>query len=91
MNISAHKLNYRDFAIVVKQDFGGRPHLIDGMPCMWGYVVTAGPTQSYPGSNAMPGATWFQTVKDAKKAIDVFIEVEGNAEKFWNKMRRANS
>lgn len=79
--------HYRGFDIKVKRDFGGMPHWIDGMPCMWGYVVCHGSAQEYAGCNAMPGATWFQTVKEAKRAIDVFIEANGDADAFWARFR----
>lgn len=83
--MAAHKLKYREFEIVMKLDFGDEFHLIDGMPCNQGYIVCYGPTQKYAKCNAMPGATWFQTVKQAKRAIDVLIQVggEGKAEAFW--------
>lgn len=59
--------------IVVKKDFGTSPgfHLIDGLPCAWGYIVTK------DGCNVIPGATWFQTVEDAKFAIEVLTLTDG--------------
>lgn len=79
-------LDYKGFRIVVKRDFGSSPFLIDGMPCIWGYVVTYGPGMEYAGCNAMPGATWFQTVREAKDAIDTHIAVGGekNSDAFWS-------
>jgi hypothetical protein len=70
-SIAAHKVIHRGFEIRVKRDFGNQFHLIDGMPCMWGYVVVK------DGCNAMPGATWFQTVKAAKRGIDALFDVGG--------------
>lgn len=81
--------DYNGFRIVVKQDFGGQPFRIDAMPCMWGYVVIYAPGAAYAGCNAMPGATWFQTVQDAKDAIDILIAVGGekNSDEFWTVMQ----
>lgn len=78
-SIAAYKLRYRGYDIVVKRDFGDKPFLIDGMPCMWGYVVcntaeTIETKGQYAGTNAMPGAILFQTVKAAKRAIDALID-----------------
>ena len=33
----------------------------------------------------MPGATWFLSVEDAKHEIDTFIDIDGNAAKFWQR------
>lgn len=63
-----HKLEYRGYHIVLKRDFGRHFHLVDGMPCRWGFIVTKG------GANALPGAVWCQTVKEAKQCIDCLIE-----------------
>lgn len=80
----AHKVAYRGFTIRLKGDFGDSFFLIDGMPCAWGYVAVRN------GCNAMPGATWFQTVKEAKRGIDALIAAEANfytpagqAKEFW--------
>lgn len=72
-----YQVDHRGHSIIVKQDFGDSWHLIDGMPCAWGYVVVK------DGCNAMPAAIWFQTVRDAKAAIDILIQAEGDAQKFW--------
>lgn len=74
--------SYKGYDIVVKRDFGSQFFLIDGMPCMWGYVVVIGKDKPFAGCNAMPGATWFQTVKDAIEAIDV-LEITGDCAEFW--------
>ena len=34
----------------------------------------------------MPGAMWFFTVREAKRAIDVYKAVRGNAPRFWERM-----
>ena len=78
-------VEHRGYRIAVKQDFGPEPPTVDGMPVMSGYVVL-----DQDGDNAMPGATWFQTVKSAKHAIDVLIDVGGpeNADQFWALLRQ---
>lgn len=83
-SIASYKRDYRGYEIRVKRDFGSQFHLIDGMPCMWGYVVVK------DGCNAMPGATWFQTVKEAKRAIDVLIEHPEGGDAFWKALRGEN-
>ncbi len=86
----AYTVDYRGCTIRVKGDFGDNPFLIDGMPCAWGYVVTRG------HCNVMPGATWFQTVKDAKRGIDALVMAEAMnqndtmiAEAFWTAIRES--
>ncbi len=87
---------YKGFVIKIKRDFGNtgqHMHLIDGMPCAWGYVVT----DEKEFINVMPAATWFQTVKDAIRAIDILIECGGkpvapydagiDSDLFWQKYR----
>lgn len=81
--LAAAGLGYNGYRIVVKLDFGNHPSHIDGMPCMWGYIVTGNGVSTPSSCNAMPGATWFQTVEDAKLAIDILIAVEGKAGDFW--------
>lgn len=80
--IASYSVKYRGFKVVVKRDFGGRFFLIDGMPCMWGYVVI-----DDTGCNVMPGATWFQTVRDAKRGIDNLLRAEDDPVAFWELMR----
>ena len=48
------------------------------MPCMWGYIIGKS-----AGVNSAPGAAWFETVEDARVAIDILIRVDGDAKKFW--------
>lgn len=71
---------YGKYTIVEKRDFGSTPYWIDGFPVKHGYVVVR------DGCNAMPGATWFQTVREAKRACDILDRV-GEAE-FWSEWRR---
>jgi hypothetical protein len=70
---------YRTLFIVPKRDFG-TGFLIKGKMVKKGWVVTDGTC------NIMPGATWFQTVPQAKHAIDTLIAVQGDADMFWEIM-----
>lgn len=73
---------YRDYEIKEKLDFGSNPHIIKGEVVKEGVVVVK------DGCNAMPGATWFRNIIDAKEAIDALILADGNSEVFWLIMRR---
>lgn len=72
-------MEYRGYVIVEKRDFGGSGYLIDGFRVQHGYVVT-----EHGGCNAMPGATWFLSVREACEAIDVLL-ARGEKD-FWNAM-----
>jgi hypothetical protein len=78
-------VEHRGYCITVKKDFNGVPVLVDGLPVLWGYVVH----KAGEKKNAMPNDTWFQSVKNAKHAIDVLIDVGGaeNEEQFWAMLR----
>jgi hypothetical protein len=82
-------IDYRGYCIRLKDDFGPEPTYVDGMPCLSGFIVTYGEGHPHAGANAMPAATWFQTVKAAKHATDVLIDVGGqeNADEFWSMLR----
>jgi hypothetical protein len=74
---------YKEHVIVDKRDFGRHPHLVNGKYVKTGFVVT------YKGANIMPGAVWFQSVAEAKTAIDILLE---HGEKgFWNAFRGTHS
>jgi hypothetical protein len=90
--------SYRGYVIGPKQDFGTHGYLSNGKIIKKGWVVCYGPgarmdlrdapNMLVEGCNAMPGATWFQTIKEAKHGIDVLIKVGGeqNSDKFWEIM-----
>jgi hypothetical protein len=61
----ATKNVYRGFEI--KPTHFAQPSLIKGKSVSDGFVTVA------KGCNPMPGATWFQTIKEAKLAIDVLL------------------
>jgi hypothetical protein len=72
---------YRLFMILPKRDFGtGSGWLIKGKWVKEGWVVT----DTAGLCNAMPAAAWFQTLDEARHAIDVWIAVKGDAEMFWD-------
>lgn len=75
-------IRYRTLTIVPKRDFGGQPHLIKGRAVMAGFVVIDNLC-----CNIMPGATWFETIEEAKHAIDVLIAVRGDSDMFWEIMQ----
>lgn len=79
----AKTYTYRGHKIEPKRDFGsGKGHLIDGKWVKKGWVVVKS------NCNVMPGACWFQTIKEAKHGIDVLIQVGGekNSGAFWDIM-----
>lgn len=71
---------YRGHEIKPKRDFGETGYFIDGKYVKKGWNVVK------DGCNIMPGATWFQTVQEAKESIDLLIAVKGNAEEFWRRV-----
>lgn len=69
------------YRIVPKQDFGsGAGYLINGRYVKRGFIVTR------DGCNCMPGATWFETVAEAMRAIPV-LEETGGSPAFWSRVR----
>lgn len=64
------KTSYRDYYIETKRDHTGVIGYSEGHNIIQGFVVTNGKL-----TNVMPGATWFQTVASAKRAIDILIDV----------------
>lgn len=67
-------INYRGHEIRPKRDFpfGSKEK---------GFVVCQGIC------NVMPGGTWFKTRDEAVEAIDVLLEVKGDAGRFWEIMQ----
>lgn len=84
--MKAHSIiEYKGYGIAEKRDWGtGKGHYIDGFFVRHGYVVTG----RVGLCNMMPGATWFLTVVDAKRAIDDLITAGDDAERFWQLVRR---
>jgi hypothetical protein len=84
LNVPDIKIIHLGFVIVPKLDFGNSAYHTKGNIVKRGYVVTDG------GSlNVMPGATWFQSVIEARHAIGVLHASRGNAQMFWAMMREA--
>lgn len=82
------------YRIVPKKDFGNSPFLINGKMVSTGLVVIYN-TGKYKGCNAMPGATWSQTIRDALQMIAVFEQCGGdtpsyNNNLFWNTLHSVN-
>lgn len=82
MSASLKAIHYRGYRIQPKLDFGPVGYLVNGKYVKKGYVVTDGVC------NVMPGATWFQTVSEARKAVDILIAVGGEnaSELMWEIM-----
>ena len=73
--------NGRKYRIVPKRDFGSGKGFYDrGRWIKKGFVVTDG------FCNVMPGATWFETIPDAMRAIRVHL-VTSNSNEFWDAFR----
>lgn len=79
------------YRIVPKRDFGGQPFLIDGRTVSSGFVVVYN-TGQWKGCNAMPGATWSETIRGALLMIRVLEHVGGerNGPRFWKLLHRVN-
>lgn len=72
----------RKYRIQPKRDFGsGNGFLINGQWVKAGFVVTDG------FCNVMPGATWFQTIADAFRAIVIWEMAGKRADEFWRLWR----
>lgn len=83
-------IDYQGFTIEPKRDFGPHGFFLEGRFTKVGCVVIK------DACNAMPGATWFRTIEDAKEAIDVLIAVGGAdiwqrpavySKRFWERMQ----
>ena len=73
-------MKYKGYIIKPKREFGSDGFLINGKRVQEGFVVT-----NEHNINVMPGATWFQTIKDAKKGIDVLIKY--GEKNFWKGLK----
>lgn len=73
------EIQHGRFSIVSKQDFGSQPFWLDGRWVCTGFVVI----ESATGCNCMPGACWFMSVEDAKKAADVWDACNNDPDRFW--------
>ena len=69
-------VEYKDYIIKPKRDFGTSGFLINGKRVREGFVVV-----DKFNINVMPGATWFQTVKEAEKGIDILFKY--GEKDFW--------
>lgn len=78
-------MKYRNYQIEPKKDFPKDGFLIDGKMVKKGWIVTDG------YANIMPGATWFQTVQEAKEGIQALYLSKGNSKKFWDILKDTQS
>jgi hypothetical protein len=74
---SQKSYKYRGHTIEGKRDFGTHGYLSNGKVIRKGWVVVK------DFCNIMPGGTWFFSLSEARRAIDVLIRVKGNAQRFW--------
>lgn len=72
------------YRIKPKRDFTAKGFWIDGAWVRQGFVVT----DESGTTNVMPAATWFRTIADAMRGIEVLEHVHGNATDWWIAMRR---
>ena len=70
------EVDYKGYIIKPKRDFPSYGFLINGKRVHGGFVVT-----NKHNINVMPAATWFLTIKEAKKGIDVLTKYGEND--FW--------
>jgi len=75
------KVDYKGYNINPKRDFGSYGFLIKEKTVSKGFVVT-----DKHNVNVMPGATWFQTIKDAKNGINVLIKY--GEKNFWKGLKK---
>lgn len=79
-NVKNRVVTYRGFTIKPKLDFGSYPHRNHGNVISTGWVVIK------DGCLALPGATWSESILSARASIDIWIEANFNAEKYWELM-----
>lgn len=71
-------VEYKGYTIHPKLDMGSAPWLVNGNKYRRGYIVTRN------GVQVIPGGAWFHSVIEARFAVDVLIESNGNGAAFWN-------
>lgn len=71
-------IEYKGYTIRPKLDMGSTPWLSNGNDYRRGYIVTRN------GVQVMPGAAWFSSVIEARVAVDILIQVDGDGSAFWN-------
>lgn len=71
-------VEYKGYAICPKLDMGSVPWQVAGNQYQRGYIVTRN------GVQFMPGAAWFTSVIEARVAVDILIESNGDSSAFWN-------
>lgn len=82
-----YKPEYAGFWIKPKRDFGetGFYDSKTRRNVKEGWVIVK------DGCNAMPGATWAHNLAEAQQMIDVYMAVDGDAQKFWHLLRAINA
>jgi hypothetical protein len=80
--LKAHEAAYAGYTIRVKRDFGAGFQRMYGVPTLWGYTICDSHLH-----NVMPGETWFRTVAEATRAVDIRTAVRGDVNEFWRAWR----
>lgn len=72
-------IEYKGYVIRPKLDMGSTPWLSKGNNYRRGYIVVK------DGIQIMPGAIWFHSIIEARVAVDILIEVNGDGTAFWKR------
>lgn len=83
MNVPDIEIEYKGFKIKAKLDMGKHAWLSNGNSICRGYIVVKDHCLT------MPGGAWAHSVIEAKAMIDILIEAEGDAKRFWSLLREA--
>ena len=73
--------SYKGHTVQPKLDFTRDGYWVHGKIITHGWVVCK------DGYNVMPGATWFESIREAKEALNVLLRVECDAKRFWEAMQ----
>lgn len=83
INVPDIEIEYKGYKIKAKLDMGGSAWSSNGNSIYRGYIIVK------DHCLALPGGAWAESIIEAKVMIDLLIEAEGNAEKFWGLLREA--
>jgi hypothetical protein len=81
VNVKVMKIPYRGFTIQNKLDMGSSPWLTHANSIRTGFLVV-----DSQGCNALPAAGWCPSPLQCRACIDLWIESEFNADKYWELM-----
>lgn len=81
INVPDKVVEYRGFKIIPKLDMGSYPHLSHGNSFRCGFIIL-----DEKGDHCMPGATWSSCYLSARASIDLWLEADRDAKKYWELM-----